>query len=169
MFVQGKLLKSQRCGSFATLPRLDDRLIRWQIPWLSRDACGIRPFQMETICSRLKTVMGLITLLLFVQSAQALELEPGVTFRLFDIQEPMQVLTPLVLGQIPNIDELRPEVDFSTLEAFSGFKEQFVVEVSGFLLTEVPGKYVLRLISDDGSILKVDDRVVIRNWSAAHC
>ncbi len=54
--------------------------------------------------------------------------EAGLTFRLYDIQETMDQLYPLVPGQTPNVDQKRGTIDWSTIADFAGYTAQFLVE-----------------------------------------
>ncbi|RSS40027.1 RICIN domain-containing protein [Streptomyces sp. WAC08241] len=85
---------------------------------------------------------------------------PGVTLRVFDVQIPLNNLCVLKPGQTPNIDKLMPVVDWSTSTDF-GLETHFVTHVVGNLVVPQAGSYTLRLASDDGSRLLIDDRVVI--------
>ncbi|MGP2438823.1 family 16 glycoside hydrolase [Streptomyces sp. JW3] len=87
--------------------------------------------------------------------------EPGVTLRVFDTQTPLNELCVLKPGQTPNHDQLMPTVDWSTEADFGGFADNFTTETSGYLNVPSEGSYVLRLTSDDGSRLTVDDATVI--------
>ncbi|GAA4811576.1 family 16 glycoside hydrolase [Streptomyces ziwulingensis] len=87
--------------------------------------------------------------------------EPGVTLRVFDVQTPLDELCTLKPGQTPNHDKLMPTVDWTTDADFGGFADNFVTEVSGYLVAPREGSYVFRLTSDDGSKLTLDDATVI--------
>ncbi|MFF9687087.1 family 16 glycoside hydrolase [Streptomyces sp. NPDC014623] len=87
--------------------------------------------------------------------------EPGVTLRVFDTQVPLSELCTLKPGQTPNYDKLMPTVDWSTTGDFGGYADNFVAEVSGYLVVPADGTYAFRLNSDDGSRLVIDDREVI--------
>ncbi|MFF5103352.1 family 16 glycoside hydrolase [Streptomyces sp. NPDC000134] len=87
--------------------------------------------------------------------------EPGVTLRVFDVQTPLSKLCTLKPGQTPNHDKLMPTVDWSTEADFGGFADDFVTEVTGYLLAPTDGTYVFRLTSDDGSRLTLDGSTVV--------
>ncbi|MGJ7419790.1 ricin-type beta-trefoil lectin domain protein, partial [Streptomyces cinereoruber] len=87
---------------------------------------------------------------------------PGVTLRVFDVQVPLNNLCVLKPGQTPNIDKLMPVVDWSTPADF-GLETHFVTHVVGNLVVPQTGTYTLRLASDDGSRLLIDDQVVINH------
>jgi hypothetical protein len=86
--------------------------------------------------------------------------EPGVTLRVFDVQVPLNELCTLKPGQTPNVDKLKPNIDFSTAEDF-GFESHFVSQVTTNIDVPQDGTYTFRLTSDDGSQLLIDDRLVI--------
>ncbi|MFF8809195.1 ricin-type beta-trefoil lectin domain protein [Streptomyces omiyaensis] len=86
--------------------------------------------------------------------------EPGVTLRVFDVQVPLNDICALKPGQTPNIDKLMPLIDWTSPADF-GLDSNFVTQVVGNLNAPVAGTYALRLTSDDGSRLWVDDQLVI--------
>ncbi|MFB7407118.1 lectin [Streptomyces sp. NPDC056202] len=86
--------------------------------------------------------------------------QPGVTQRVFDIQVPLNDLCDLKPGQTPNIDTLKPVVDWTSAADF-GLDANFVTHVVGQLHAPATGAHTLRLTSDDGSRLWIDDQLVI--------
>ncbi|MDT0266604.1 PA14 domain-containing protein [Streptomyces sp. DSM 44915] len=86
--------------------------------------------------------------------------EPGVTLRSFDLQVPLTELCALKPGQTPNVDELKPVIDWHTTEDF-GLTDHFLSQVIANIDIPEEGAYTFRLISDDGSRLLVDDQLVI--------
>ncbi|MEW2446432.1 ricin-type beta-trefoil lectin domain protein [Streptomyces parvulus] len=86
--------------------------------------------------------------------------EPGVTLRTFDTQVPLNDICTLKPGQTPNVDKLMPVIDWSAPADF-GLESNFVTHVLGNLHAPGAGSYTLRLTSDDGSRLWIDDEVVI--------
>jgi hypothetical protein len=87
--------------------------------------------------------------------------EQGLTFRLYDIQEDMDQLYPLVPGQTPNVDQKRATIDWSTSAEFAGYTAQFLVECFASLDITTAGSHEFRLTSDDGSELWIDETLVI--------
>ena len=104
--------------------------------------------------------------LMFAQGArasaqdEALVREPGLSARFYYVGEPMDRVLPLVRGQTPNVSRVVPVLNLVD-DASLGFEDTYLVHVEGFLETNTAGKYALRLTSDDGSILKLDGKVVI--------
>ncbi|MFE5393004.1 ricin-type beta-trefoil lectin domain protein [Streptomyces sp. NPDC056568] len=88
--------------------------------------------------------------------------EPGVTLRVFDVQTPLNEICTLKAGQTPNVDKLMPVIDWSSADDF-GLETRFVTHVLGNLHAAQAGSYTLRLTSDDGSRLWIDDRLVINH------
>lgn len=88
--------------------------------------------------------------------------EPGVTLRVFDVQVPLSELCTLKAGQTPNIDKLMPVINWSSAGDF-GLDTHFVTQVIGNLNAPSTGSYALRLTSDDGSRLWIDDKLVINH------
>ncbi|TXS32910.1 hypothetical protein EAO70_00245 [Streptomyces sp. adm13(2018)] len=87
---------------------------------------------------------------------------PGVTLRVFDVQVALNNLCVLKPGQTPNIDKLMPVIDWSTTADF-GLDTNFVTQTTGNLNVAQAGSHTLRLASDDGSRLLIDDQVVINH------
>ncbi|MEU6717062.1 family 16 glycoside hydrolase [Nonomuraea sp. NPDC046802] len=88
--------------------------------------------------------------------------EPGVTLRTYDVQIELSKLCTLKPGQTPNVDKLMPTIDW-TSDADFGLTDMFVTEVIGNIDIPAAGTYEFRLTSDDGSVLRIDDTVVITN------
>lgn len=105
----------------------------------------------------------LLTVSLSAQTptTQGLDLEPGLTYRLYDIGRPMQKLHPLAPDQSPNVHRRIATVDFPNDDSFGGPADQFLVEVEGYLRVKEAGTYTFRLRSDDGSVLRIGETVVI--------
>ncbi|WP_167735942.1 family 16 glycoside hydrolase [Nocardioides sp. 503] len=87
--------------------------------------------------------------------------EQGVTMRAFQLGEPTASLCTLKSGQTPNVDLLKPTIDWDSPEDFGGLQDNYLVEVLANLTVEAAGTYMFRLISDDGSELVIDDQLVI--------
>ncbi len=90
------------------------------------------------------------------------ELEPGVSLRVYHAGRPLERVAEPIPGVSPNLDELRPVIDYPASGGF-GVKDQFVATVTGYLLIEEAGEYTFRLTSDDGSMLLLDGERVIWN------
>jgi cytochrome c len=89
--------------------------------------------------------------------------EPGVSVRFYFVGEPMEKLFPLVAAQTPNVSEVLPVLDLMSDkdEKAEGMQYTFVTVVDGFLRVDQPGKYVLRLVCDDGGTLALDGKPLI--------
>jgi glucose/arabinose dehydrogenase len=85
---------------------------------------------------------------------------PGVTLRVFDLQQSISELCKLKAGQTPNIDKLMPVVNWTSSADF-GFEDHFLVHVIGNINVTTAGSYTFRLTSDDGSRLLIDNSTVI--------
>ncbi|MGW2095661.1 family 16 glycoside hydrolase [Promicromonospora sukumoe] len=86
--------------------------------------------------------------------------EPGVTLRTYDLARDLSELCTLRTGQTPNVDQLKPTIDYST-EADFGMGERFIAHALANLDVPADGNYEFRLTSDDGSRLVIDDAEVI--------
>nr|MDT0656769.1 family 16 glycoside hydrolase [Micromonospora sp. DSM 115978] len=96
-------------------------------------------------------------------AAQAQDLppqEPGVTLRTYDVRVPLEAVCTLKPGQTPNVDKLMPVIDWSSAADF-GFEDNFLTHALANLNIPASGTYTFRLTSDDGSLLYIDDALVI--------
>lgn len=91
------------------------------------------------------------------------ELEPGVTFRVWDVDRALSRVHDPAPNQTPNLDQRRAVIDYPEQGDFGGFGDRFVVEVFGWLLVEEAGDHVFRLTSDDGSLLTIGGKRIIWN------
>ncbi|MBE1876020.1 family 16 glycoside hydrolase [Myceligenerans pegani] len=88
--------------------------------------------------------------------------EPGVTLRTYDMARDISELCTLRSGQTPNVDQLKPTIDYST-DADFGMGDRFIAHALANLSVPSDGTYDFRLTSDDGSRLVIDDSVVVDN------
>ncbi|UED84786.1 family 16 glycoside hydrolase [Streptomyces profundus] len=89
--------------------------------------------------------------------------EPGVTLRAFDVGFEPEEICVLTQGQTPNIDVLRPTVDWESDEDFGGIANNFMAHVIGNIHVPEDGTYDFRIISDDGSRLSLNGEEIIEN------
>lgn len=89
------------------------------------------------------------------------ELEPGVTFRVYQAGGPLERIAEPVPGVTPNVDERRDVIDYAT--GGFGLDDRFVAVVTGYLRVERAGVHAFRLTSDDGSMLMIDGQRVVWN------
>jgi len=87
--------------------------------------------------------------------------EPGVTQRAFQLPRSLSELCTIKEGQTPNVDVLRPTIDWSGDGDFGGLTDNFIVHAIANLTVPTAGSYTFRLTSDDGSELFIDDGLVI--------
>jgi hypothetical protein len=87
--------------------------------------------------------------------------EPGVTQRAFQMPRPLSELCTIKEAQTPNVDVLKPTIDWSGDAAFGGLTDNFIVHAIANLTVQTGGTYTFRLTSDDGSELLIDDGLVI--------
>ncbi|SDE11464.1 family 16 glycoside hydrolase [Nocardioides lianchengensis] len=87
--------------------------------------------------------------------------EPGVTMRAFQLGQPISDLCTLKSGQTPNVDLLKPTIDWDAPDDFGGLQDNYLVQVLANLSIDTAGTYQFRLTSDDGSDLFIGDQLVI--------
>lgn len=83
---------------------------------------------------------------------------PGLSVRVYDIEETMSEVPKLVGGQTPNVNRIAENVDLdSDRKDFGDLKENFYCHVTGWLVVQTPGEYTFRLLSDDGTLVDLDE------------
>jgi len=88
--------------------------------------------------------------------------EPGVVVRLYDIGVGVRYIPELAPGQLPNVVKVLDTIELRTDRGdFAPLKDNFMTEVIADLKIEKPGTHRFRLISDDGSRLWIDDKLII--------
>ncbi len=109
----------------------------------------------------LRSLTLLLGVSLLATAARAAE-RPGLLLRVFELGESVNALPELVPGEKPNevrvvrVPDLRTERN-----DFAPHRQNFVSELLGTVTVAQEGEYTLRLISDDGSRLWLDGRVLI--------
>ncbi len=97
-------------------------------------------------------------------ASSAAEREAGLIVRFYQIGHGMQQMPDLVPDQLPNAVKTIPTLELRTDRGdFAPFEGNFYTEVEGFITVGQAGNYTFRLISDDGSMLWIDDRLVINH------
>jgi hypothetical protein len=109
----------------------------------------------------LALLCGLIVLAGQAQAQNPPPQEPGVTQRVFQLPRSPSEICPIKAGQTPNIDVLKPSIDWSGDAAFGGLTDNFIVHAIANLTVPTAGSYTFRLTSDDGSELLIDEQLVI--------
>ena len=77
--------------------------------------------------------------------------EQGVTLRIFNVNTALQKLCTLKPGQTPNVDVLRPTIDWTTAADWESYTSNYLAQVVADLDVAQAGAYTFRLLSDDGS------------------
>ena len=91
------------------------------------------------------------------------ELEPGISFRVYQADRELERVHEPAEGVTPNVDELRMSVDCRSNEDFGGMEDRFIVVAEAFLQVSAPGLHRFRVTSDDGSLLTVGGETVLWN------
>ena len=69
----------------------------------------------------------------------------------YQLGQGISELCTLKAAQTPNVDLLKPTIDWDAPQDFGGLSENFVVEALANLDIPTAGSYTFRLLSDDGS------------------
>ncbi len=85
----------------------------------------------------------------------------GVSVRIYQIDEAMSHVVWPTPGQTPNVSFITPLLDLED-EAF-GAADQFITVVDGYIRAPSTGRYGFRLISDDGSQLRIGGQLVVNH------
>lgn len=112
-----------------------------------------------------RTVVMLPAILLSLPFAFAAdEREPGLLVRFYQIGHAVHAIPELAPDQLPNAVKLVPTLELRTKRGdFAPFEGNFYTEVDGFVAVRAAGTYTFRLISDDGSMLWIDGRLVVNH------
>lgn len=89
--------------------------------------------------------------------------QPGVTFRLFQIDGDLKKIPRLKEGQSPNVDELRTSIDWSNKDFPLPKGGSFYTRAIALLVTTVEGDYTFRITSDDGSRVTINTQLVVNH------
>ena len=96
--------------------------------------------------------------------------EPGVAVDFYEIGQPLASLPEVVAGQSPNASRAFPVIDFrsgnpdigeDTDENFLGFKNDFVMQVNGYLNVPETATYELQFVANNGGRLAIDGKTVL--------
>jgi hypothetical protein len=107
----------------------------------------------------------LTTLALSVSCSIAFaDLENGAVFRLFNVGKSMDKLCTIKSGQLANTAVKINKISFRE-DDFEPWKEQkqFIAEITFKLVVPEAGEYILKLKSDDGAVLELDNKLVLNN------
>jgi hypothetical protein len=97
-------------------------------------------------------------------TASAADMTPGLLVRLYDIGVDVPSLPELAPDQKPNVVLVVPTLDLrSDRRDFEPLENRFLTEVVGVLTVDKAGTYRFRLLSDDGSKLWLDRKLLIDN------
>lgn len=111
------------------------------------------------------TTAATIVLLAFAAlaaSAPAEQRSPGVVVRICDIGRSVSHIPELAPGQLPNIARIEPTIDLGgDGRSFGPIEDNFYTEVTGYIHAPAAATYRFRLISDDGSRLWINGRLVV--------
>lgn len=109
-----------------------------------------------------------IVTLLVVQAPQSapsqtsgVELDRGITVRVFQVAEDLEAIPRLLPGQTPNFDAIAAEIDLREAADFGNISSPTVTLLSGWIEVPTDGIFRFRLTSDDGSRFLLDERPLI--------
>lgn len=87
--------------------------------------------------------------------------EVGISMRLYGIGEPIEKIAELAPGQLPNVNQVIPQIDLTQKEQFGGLDFYFITHLSGYLNIASPGEFFFRVLADDGVRLTVADSILL--------
>lgn len=88
-------------------------------------------------------------------------LEPGLTFRVYQIEEEATRVPKLVADQTPNYDRPTSTLLLRGRRAFGNIGGNVVGSLTGYLRVPAAGRYAFELTSDDGSTLSIGGNLVV--------
>ena len=101
-----------------------------------------------------RQIAALVVASLSCLPALAQDTTPGVLVQIYDIQENMERVYPLLTGQLPNGARIMPTFDLHGNRGdFAPYTKKFMTVVSATLDVPETGEYSFRLSSDDGALL----------------
>ncbi|MCA9243751.1 MAG: DUF1080 domain-containing protein [Phycisphaerales bacterium] len=95
-------------------------------------------------------------------TAMAQSQSPGAVLRLYSIDQAISGVPQLVDGQSPNVARVVDKIDLEG-DGFAPLSDNFVTRVDAWLRAPGAGTYGFRLMSDDGSWLWINNKLVIDN------
>ena len=87
--------------------------------------------------------------------------EVGISMRLYGIGEPIERLAELAPGQLPNVNQVVPQIDLTQKDQFGGLDFYFITHLSGYINIASPGEFFFRVLADDGVRLTVAGSVLL--------
>ena len=88
--------------------------------------------------------------------------QPGAQVRIYDVGAFLELTPDIAPGQAPNLAKVVPAIDLTDQRHdFGELKQNFVVQVRARLKVPAEGWYTFRLTSDDGSLMWLNDQLVI--------
>ncbi|MDP7028811.1 MAG: DUF1080 domain-containing protein [Phycisphaerales bacterium] len=106
------------------------------------------------------TLLGLAAVMI----AGPAEMQPGAVMRVWQLDQRLAALAPLVPGQDPNVWLRVDAIDLSDERGdFGPLKDDFLALIDGELLVKRGGVHEFRLTSDDGSQLWIGGHRVVDN------
>ncbi len=88
--------------------------------------------------------------------------ENGLGLRVYALDQPIARLTKLVPGQTANVNRLIKTIDLDEDRGdFGPLRDNYLAEITGFLVVERAGAYRFRLTCDDGARFALDDATVV--------
>jgi len=88
------------------------------------------------------------------------EREPGLTLRVYQVEGELEAVPQLAPDQTPNQDVVVATLDLGR-DGFGDLPAPIVTHALGWLVVRQPGPYRLRLTSDDGARVSLDERLVV--------
>lgn len=90
---------------------------------------------------------------------------PGAMVRVYDIKKGIKVMPSFPSTQRPKYAGTLNNFDNINGGGFKDLSDDFALVSEGYLHADTSGEYILEIWSDDGSLLYIDDKLVINNDS----
>ena len=82
---------------------------------------------------------------------------------MFQLPRALSEICTIKEGQTPNVDVLKPTIDWSGDADFGGLTDNFIVHAIANLTVPTAGSYTFYTKSDDGSALSIDGVLLVSN------
>ncbi|MDI9641599.1 PA14 domain-containing protein [Kamptonema cortianum] len=89
--------------------------------------------------------------------------QPGVTLKIYDLEQPIERLYDLVPNQTPNANVVRSVINYTTPEHWEGYSKDFMAVLEGYIQILEEREYIFRVSSDDGSEFTINGKTILND------